>query len=160
MEDRSAHSIISAQERAAKIREESERIEREQVDAAERQLAHQAAVEAAARQEEVQRVELVSTGETREHLLNRIRSMRNEKPVEIVPVGYMTERQKKQLSDEQEAGRAAVAKAAKEAEEHRARWHQEEIAQQAREGEMRPVYMPNPSQDEQYPANRATLGKK
>jgi hypothetical protein len=155
MENRPADSIVSAQERSTKIREEAERLEREQADAVEKQRAHQAAMEAVARAQEVRNIEVVSTGETREHLLQRIRSMRQEaSAVEPEPLGYRTEDQIKQLEAEQAAGRAAVAKAEEMQALYRERWQKEEAEQKAKEGTMESVYHPNPSMDQVYPTNR------
>src|SRR4030095_12521378 len=61
MPPKNTDSIISAQERAAKIREESAQIEREQAEAAEKQRAQQAVQRAAAQQQEARNIELVSS---------------------------------------------------------------------------------------------------
>jgi hypothetical protein len=155
--DRPTDSIVSAQERSAKIREEAEQIERTQADAAEKQRQHQAQVDAFAHQEQARNVEIVSAGETREHLLQRIRDMRDNPPAPPEPLGYRSEGQIRELNAEQAAGRAAVAKAQAEQDFHRARWQKEEAAQRERDGTMEPVYRENPSQNQKYPANKATL---
>lgn len=69
-------------------------------------------------QELEQQAGLVKHGETREMLLERIRKMRAEpgsEPAADTPV-FRSEGMQKQFDEEQEAGRAAVAKAAAEAE--------------------------------------------
>ena len=157
MENRPADSIVSAEERAARIHEESERIEREQGNADERQRQHQAMVDAASRVQEAKNIEIVSSGMTRDHLLDRIRSMREEKPPEIPAIGRWSEREFQELSAEQEAGRRAVAKAEAEAAAHRERWMQEDMEQKARDVQLTPVVHPNPGQNQVFPTIKATL---
>lgn len=157
-------SIISAKARAAQIRAESERIERQQAEAAEHQKAHRAKQDAEIQRqadEDLNRAAAsISEIESREQLLGEIRRMREDKPEEPPPVVHRTERMIQELNAEQEAGRAAVAKA--EAEQQRNRELVARIAEEERQrlGTMQPVHHPNPSQDEQYPASGATLGKK
>jgi len=160
--------IITAEERALQIREESERLEREQsaeakVEAAERQRQHEVAmnkiervdadaavkqkaaedaVEDAETQRQVALVKEVSTGDMREHLLQRIRDMRNEKPKEVEPIGY-TPDQLERLNVEQEAGRAAVARAEAEAERNRELRRKYEEEERQRLGSMETVHRPN-----------------
>jgi hypothetical protein len=104
-------------------------------------------------------VGLVREGETREMLLNRIRRMREEKPRVIEPPPLSPEMQA-QLDREQAAGRAAVAKAEAEHAKYRELWHKEEEDEKRRQPELNPLQHPNPSQEEQYPATGATLGKR
>jgi hypothetical protein len=98
-------SVVHHEDRHAKIKTES-------AAAAERQ----------AEDQEIARSGVaVRVDETREDLLNRIRKMREEaaNPPPMDQGGYMSDGQKQQLSAEQEAGRAAVAKAEQEAEANR-----------------------------------------
>jgi hypothetical protein len=163
MPERKMDSVTAMEERAAKIRAESDKIEREMVEREEkRKLAM------AQREEEIRQVEdadvaqanLLSGIETREHLLQRIRELREEGPAEIVaPPRQLTETMQREFDAEQALGRAMVAKA--EAEqvklmELRARLEAEE---RSRAGHMTSVHQVNPSQDEPFPVNKATFGK-
>jgi stalled ribosome rescue protein Dom34 len=156
MAPKNTDSIISAQERAAKIREESAQIEREQAEQAEKQRVQQAAQKAVAVQQEARNIELVSSGTTREHLLDYIRRKREEKPVEIAPLGR-TPGQMQEFNAEIEAGRAAVAKAEREQNMYREKFQNEAAIEQARTGHMEQVYNPNPDQQQVFPALKATL---
>ena len=164
MTEKTSDSIVSAQARAAMIREESARIEREQAEAAEHQKAHRAKQEVETRKqadEDLNRAAAsISELESREQLLGEIRRMREEKPVEIAPVAHRTERMIQELNAEQEAGRAAVAKAEAERERNRANAARIEADERERLGTMQAVHHPNPGQNEVYPASGATLGKR
>jgi hypothetical protein len=105
--------------------------------------------------EEKKITDLIAPGTTRDQLLDRIRAMREEKVVEVHDY-YMSPEQKEQLRLEQEMGRAMVAKAEAEAQRFR---EARALAAAAAQGEMVPVHHPNPDQNEQYPAVKATLGK-
>lgn len=59
-------------------------------------------------------------GETRDQLLTRIRKMRDDKPKEVATETFRPPSLQKQFEAEQEAGRAAVAKATEEMEYSRA----------------------------------------
>jgi hypothetical protein len=152
-------SIVSAQERAAKIREESARIEQEQGNAADRQREHQAALDEFARKDETARVTLaagIAHGETRDSLLQRIRDMRENPPTLAVPVEtYRSERMQKEFEAEIALGRAAVAKAEAEMAANRDRVQQEDRANELRLGTMEPVFRAN-----EPPSAAALLGKK
>jgi hypothetical protein len=75
------------------------------------------------------------------------------------PPPPMTEFQKQQLAIEQQAGREAVAKAEKLAEEVRV-WRAKLAAEErAQKGTMTEVHHANPGMQEQYPTQKATLGK-
>jgi hypothetical protein len=154
---KASDSIVSAQARGARIREEAEQLEREQAQAAEKQQDHQAKLDEIARQQEVTGIEIVSAGETREHLLQRVRDMRNKGPAVPAPEGYRSPNQLAEFNAEQELGRAGVAKAEREQEMYRERRQLEAVQQQAKEGYMTPVHHPNPSQDQVYPTSKATL---
>lgn len=163
MDERSADSIISARERSAKIRELSAQFEREQAEAEKKRAADAASRDAATRGAEgkdLEQAALLSGAETREMLLDHIREMREQKPTASAPAGYRTESMQRAFTAEQEAGRAAVAKAQAEMERNRAARLQAEAEQQARNGTMTPVHHPNPGMDEQYPVRGGTLGKK
>jgi hypothetical protein len=72
---------------------------------------------------------LPQEGETRDELIARIRKLREEKPVEVVVETFRSEGLQKEFDAEQEAGRAAVAKAEAQAEKYR------EFLQKEAEGE-------------------------
>jgi hypothetical protein len=78
--------------------------------------------------------QLPQHGETREELLARIRKMREEKPVEVETPVFRSEGLQKEFDAEQEAGRAAVAKAAAEMERNRALWQQQEEGEKNKAG--------------------------
>jgi len=164
MNTKTSDSILSAQARAAMIREESARIEREQAEAAEHQKAHRARQDEEGRKQadaDLNRAAAsISELESREQLLGEIRKMREDKPVEVAAVAHRTERMIQELNAEQEAGRAAVAKAEAERERNRGIATKIEDDERKRLGTMTPVHHPNPGQEEQYPASGATLGKK
>jgi len=166
--------IISAEERAIQIREESERIEREQsaedkVAAAKRQQQHEVAMNqierqdaAAERQQQANEAALdaeaarqtalvnqVATGDLREHLLQRIRDMRNNVPKAPEPIGYTSD-QLERLKVEQEAGRAAVARAEAEAERNREAARKYEEEERQRLGSMETVYRPNEAEQRKW----------
>jgi hypothetical protein len=63
---------------------------------------------------------LPKEGETREQLLDRIRAMRDEKPVEATTELVRSEGLQKEFELEQAAGRAAVAKATEAQEKYQA----------------------------------------
>lgn len=158
--ERVPDSIIKAEDRAARIRSEARRLEREQARAeAERKRRTVERDEEILRVEDeaIEKVGLISSDETREHLLDRIREMRETGTQEPPPPPPLTERMRQQLEAEQAAGRAAVEKAEAEMEHARAMRERNEAEERARSGFMTPVHHPNPSQDEQFPANKATL---
>ena len=68
---------------------------------------------------------LPKEGETRDELIARIRKMRDEKPVEVETPTFRSPGLQKEFDAEQEAGRAAVAKAQAEMERNRAAWAKE-----------------------------------
>lgn len=157
------HSITSAKERAAKIRAEAAQRERELAEADRLKQEYAAKQEAEARKVEDDDIEkassLLTGDETREQLHDYIRKMREEKRAEPSPPPPRTEGMMKELSAEQEAGRAAVAKAEAANAYNREASEKAKAEQAAREGSMVPVFHPNPGQDQQYPAAKATLGK-
>jgi hypothetical protein len=162
--ERNADSINDMAERKAKIREEAERIEREQAAAEERRQEKQAVRDMKIEDDDADMLERhanrLSDLGTRDQLLERVREMRLETTGNAQPPpSPMTEFQKQQLEIEQQAGREAVAKAEKLREETRVQREKMAAETKAREGHMAEVHHPNPGQDEQYPGNRATLGK-
>src|SRR5215472_5811236 len=148
------HSIISAEERAAKIREESAQREAEQAKQEQFQRDRQAAhrQEALRIQEEnlTTMTALATDDVTRANLHALILKMREDakpKP-EPAPLGIRTPRQQEQYELEIAAGRRTLAKHAEQARiaaearakispEEKAR---EEEARRKREGYMTPVY--------------------
>src|SRR5215510_14326772 len=107
-------SVVNAQERAEKMRAEAAEQAKAKEEAEQRRLEREAQANEKARKEEdayvAQQLSLISDVETRETLHERIRAMRADAPEPPKPPP-MTERMKKQLEEEQEAGRQAVAKA-------------------------------------------------
>jgi len=150
-----AYSIISAEERARKIREESKQREAEQAEQERRQRDRQIAHgrEGVRIEEEniARMTALIDDKETRETIYARIMKLREEakpKP-EPVPVPMYTARQRKELELEMEAGRRALERHAENtriAQEARARIgaeekaHEDEVARK-RKGHTRPVYV-------------------
>ena len=156
------HSVTSAKERAAKIRAEAMQLEREQAEADRLKQEYAAKQEAEARKvedDDIEKASLLTGDETREQLHDYIRKKREEKPAEPPPPPPRTEGMMRELAAEQEAGRAAVAKAEAANAYNREAGEKARAEQAAREGAMSPVHHPNPGQGEQYPANKATLGK-
>jgi hypothetical protein len=156
-------SVDAAKARLAKLREESDQINKAEASAEEKRQEQRAVRNTAignadADMLEKQAYRLSDLG-TRDQLLERVREMRREVPDGPPPPPPMTEFQKQQLAIEQQAGRDAVARAEKQLEEARA-WREKAAAEtRAREGHMAEVHHPNPGMEEQYPANKATLGK-
>src|SRR5215472_8028918 len=121
-------SITSAQERAAKIREESKQREAEQAEQERRQRDRQIAHGREALKIEEENIAtmtaLITDKDTRETIYARIMKMREEakpKP-EVHPVPIYTERQREELELEQAAGRRALER----------QWKATELAQAAR----------------------------
>ena len=108
-----------------------------------------------------QQVSLVKQTDTRDVLLERIRRMREEKPQEYVPPPLSPAMQAK-LEREQEDGRKAVAAVEAEQEANREIWRKQQEEERLRGNvpELVPLVYPNPTQDDQYPASNATLGKR
>lgn len=162
--DKVFDSITHLEERSAKIRTASQEAAHTAAHAEEDRVAQQAYRERASRLARADELEvqagLIKENESREQLLDRIRKMREEKPPEIVHVPYRSPEQQKQFEAEQQAGRDAVARAEANAEYYRAL--REKIAEEERlsTAVMVPVHHPNPSQDEMFPAIKATLGVK
>jgi hypothetical protein len=166
--DKVLDSIVHHEERAARMRAASEEIAQLAAKAEIQRQAQQAQRELTARHARADELEakagLIHENETREMLLDRIRKLREEKPAEIVHVGYRSPEQQATFEAEQKAGREAVARAEAEIERIRDYWRQQtETAAKQASGPtpwtVSPVHHPNPSQDEQYPAVKATLGK-
>jgi hypothetical protein len=159
-------SIVSADARAKKIREEAAQIEAEQAarDAQQAERKAQATLAAhRAEDEYVNKVALVSSEETIESLHERIRKMRAEAQPgpEVPPVPQYTARQRAELEAEQEAGRKALAKHQAEFErtrEIRERYLAEEKNRKGVvEARTTPVFTPNPKGDEKFPVSAATI---
>lgn len=158
--DEALDSIVHHGERAAKMRKEAEAAEQEAVKAEEQRKLQQAERDHNIRHAQADELEarmgLIREDESREMLLERIRKMREDVPAEpVYQGGYHSPEQQAQLAAEQKAGREAVAR-----EEERMRRAQEarDLAA-ADEAVTVSVHHPNPSQDEQFPASKATLGK-
>jgi hypothetical protein len=100
------------------VRHHEERREKLRTESEERTKAEQASAAHVAENKEIASFSgIIKEGETREMLLDRIRKMR-EVPPEPEREYYVSPGQLKQLSEEQEAGRAAVAKAQAEMERY------------------------------------------
>jgi hypothetical protein len=144
---------------SAQMRSEAKETALQQAYAeAERKLQAAAQREQSIKAEEKNVTDLIPPGTTRDQLLQRIREMRQEK-VEEPHDYYISPEQQAQLEAEQAEGRRAVAKAEAEAQRISDARILTVAAENARQGDMTPVHHPNPSQDEQYPAIKATLGK-
>jgi len=151
-------SIISAEERSKAIRAEAALREKEMAEAEEKRKEL-----AAMRDEELRQVEEVNIRqlasiagiETRDHLLDHIRRMREEVPKEPTPPPAPIE--PKVLTAEEKLGREMVARA--EAQQQRAREMRRRIEEEerARAGSMSPVFQANPSQDQKFPVLKATI---
>ena len=161
--ERNTDSVDAMAERKAKIREESERIEREEAKAAERRQEVQAVQDLKADNAEVKFLKeqsaLVSQDDTREMILDRIRQMRDDVPKGPPKPPPISEFMRQQIEIEQEAGRAAVKRAQEEMDRNRGIREQAARQQREYEGHMEPVHHPNPGQNEMFPASKATLGK-
>ena len=156
-------SIISAEERSAKIKAESARLEKEEAEKEAKQKAYQNQqddIGARARNADVDRaIASLSELETRDQLLTQIRTMREPLPeTEYKP--QLTERMQQELNAEQQAGRAAVERSMQALEHNRANAARIAAEERQRLGEMQPVHHPNPSMNEQFAASGATLGKR
>lgn len=149
-------STTHNEERSAQMREESKDEALKQQQAEAQRVLHAAEQrEQSLQAEEKQINDLIAPGTTRDQLLDRIRQMREEK-VEEKHDYYISPEQQAQLELEQATGRAAVAKAEAEAKRF---YDARMLAERAAQGDTVLVHHPNPSQDEQYPAVKATLGK-
>jgi|SRR5215475_2781566 len=149
-----AHSIISAEERARRIREESKQREAEQDEQERRQRDRQIAHGREGLRIEEENIAamtaLITDKDTRETIYARIMKMREDiKPQpEVPPVPMYTARQRAELEAEQAAGRRALerhaentriaqASRAQVSAEEKAR---EEEAARKRDGYTTPVY--------------------
>lgn len=156
-------SVNHTEDRHARLKAESARLAKEELLAEANRAEQQAAQDRKTDKAEVahleQQVGLLSEGETRDELLERIRRLREDVPVGPLGPPPPSEAMRKQIEIEQEAGRQAVKAAEEQAE--RTRLAREEVAAdiRKREGTMQEVHHPNPGMDEQFPANKATLGK-
>jgi hypothetical protein len=151
-------SVSDMEERKARIQAEAEEIEKSQSaeEARQRQIKIDrdlAAGEAEAKRLEVQ-AGLIHDGETREHLLDRIRRLREEPTTAPYVPPPPTEAQMTQIQIEQEAGRQAVARHEAMAAEVAERRKLAEAERLQREGEMHTLQHPNPSQNEKFPTNK------
>lgn len=162
MAQQKTDSVTHLEQRAEKIRTETKQNQTQDAVKEAKRQADQAWKDLAARQAEDKELsEYVGTvhdDETREQLLERIRKLRDE-PVSgpVPPIGRHNERMQQEFTAEQEAGRAAVAKAQAEMEHSRELRLKMEAEQRAKEGTMTPVHHPNPSQTEMFPTVKATL---
>lgn len=105
-----------------------------------------------------QQVTLVQNIDSRDMLLERIRRMREPPPPPPGPPPR-TKAQQEELEREQANGMAAVAKNKEAEERSQPAWREAEAEERKRLGTMETVHIPNPSQNEQFPASGATLGK-
>lgn len=140
MTERLTDSLVHDEVRANNIREETARIERERAEIEKNERAH-----AARREQERRRIEdadverlgsLLGGIKTRDQLLDYVRATR-EPPPPPPPPPPLTDRMRAELAAEQEAGRAAVAKA--EAQLAHARELQQRFEARAREGAVQPI---------------------
>ncbi|HEX6825732.1 MAG TPA: hypothetical protein VF077_05380 [Nitrospiraceae bacterium] len=158
-------SVTHTRERLAQLKAESELQAQKQAKDEAKRKEDQAKRDKASKQAEekdlTEQANLLEPGGSRDQVLERIRQMRDEPPANVPPApeGYRSEGMRQQLTAEQEAGRVAVAKAQEAAEAARVNREKAAADTRQREGTMEEVRHPNPSQHEQFPANKATLGK-
>lgn len=158
-------SVINAAERTGKMITEAQRLADLAKDAEKRRLERMKLEEAethVSEREWLNRVGAASGKEAREYLEERYRAIRADKPEPPKPMS-MNERQRAQLAEEQEAGRKAAAYHKNELEMHQAARLAAQAAEAATQAMLVPVTHPNPGQDQQFPASKATLkapGKK
>ena len=155
-------SLGHTEERRAKIKQEYEQYAKQEALAEANRAEQQAAQDRKADKAELvhleQQVGLTQNIDSRDMLLDRIREMREEKP-EVHGPPPLSDIMRKQIEAEQECGRQAVAKAEAEAAQFRAARAAVEADTKKREGTMEPVHHANPGMEEQFLANKATLGK-
>jgi hypothetical protein len=157
-------SVQHHEDRRTKMRAEYKQEVEKRAQAEALQQSQQADRDQVTRESEIryleQQVGLVKAGDTREMLLDRIRQMREPPPPPPEIIGRVSEGQIKEFNAEQEAGRAAVAKAEAEYQRIQEGMRVAEAEELKRLGTMETVHHSNPGMDEQYPASGATLGKK
>jgi hypothetical protein len=116
-----------------------------QIAMAEKKKAEDKAARTAAENAEIAGFQgLPKDGETREQLLARIRLMREQHPPEVKPEGYRSPGMLKTFNEEQEAGRAAVAKAEAEWEMYQAARLKAEAEAEKKSGEAGAGLAPQP----------------
>jgi hypothetical protein len=155
-------SIITASERHRRIREESALREAEAALREKARIEQSTRNDTKARDQEAQfleRIALISSEETIEHLHERIRALREPPPdpEKNRPPPYLTERQAAQIAAEQEGGRLASERAKLREEANRAAAARMEAEQRIKEGHNDPIVIPNPLMTDVYPAVKATL---
>ena len=164
MANKPTDSISHTEERRTKMKEEYAQYQREQTAAEQKRQEKQAVRDMKADDDDAAMLEkqayLLTDLGTRDQLLEHVRRMRLETPENAPPPPPpMTEFQKQQLEIEQNAGREAVARAEKQQEEVRV-WREKLAAEErAHKGTMTEVHHANPGMEEQYPTQKATLGK-
>jgi type II secretory pathway component HofQ len=150
-------SVSDMEDRKTRIKEESDRADKEKADKEAQRKAKTAEREARMTEEEANSLEhqasLTKDIQTREQLLERVRQMREEKPEGPPPPPPPTEFMKEVIGIEQQAGRDAVAKAEKEMERVSAARRKADEETRAREGTMSTVQHQNPGQNEKFPTN-------
>ena len=156
-------SVNHTEDRLAKMRAESARLAKEETkakaDRDEKQAQHDYKADVAEANMVEKQAGLLHPGETRDMLLERVRQMREEKlPVPVGPPP-LTEFMRQQLEIEQNAGREAVKRAEEQLAYSREAREKAAAEEKARQGTMETVHQPNPGMGEQFPANKATLGK-
>lgn len=163
-EERESDSVAHTRRRRTKMQMESDRLEQEQASAEKDRNKKQKVRDKKIKEEEAQlltqQAGLIPEGATRESLLQRIRDMREEVVAQPPAPPPMTDYQKQQLALEQKAGADGVKKAEEEQKRNLEARQKAEAEAKAREGSMTLVHHPNPGQEEQFPAQNATLGKK
>lgn len=144
-------------DRSAQMREEyREHVRKRTEEEAQREFDAALRREESIKEDERRVRDIIPPGMTRDQLLERIVEMRNVKVEEVEPVYYVHPDRQAQIDLEQAEGRRLVALAEAERKRMFDAMMQVEAAEK---GVMVPVHHPNPAQDEQYPAVKATLGK-
>jgi hypothetical protein len=155
-------SIITASERHRRIREDSAQREAEAAAQENRRIEQAKKNDTKANDQEakfLERIALVSSEETIEHLHARIRALREPPPDPEAnrPPPFLTERQAAQIAAEQEGGRQASERARLQMEANRAAAARMEAEQKIKEGHNDPIVIPNPLQSDVFPTVKATL---
>lgn len=162
MSEKLPDSIISAKERAVKIKAERDAIEAAQAAADAEKKTKQDALDQKAQTQEDDFIKVLAerSPDTREHLLERVRQKREEPGVNVMPPRpepYLSQRMKEQLEREKAGGAAVVARNEERLKATRDAHARMKAEEEAKLGQMQPVHRHNPSMDEKFPVNKATI---
>lgn len=155
----STDSVKAMQKHLDKTRAEAKQVAQAKQAVVDRQAEQKKRHDEKADQQEVEFIEgvnKISDIETREILMERIASMREDKPEPPRPMA-LTEAMRVRLEAEQEAGRRAVAFHQAELDRTQAARIEMQRLDAERQGRMNPVVHPNPTQNEKFPVSKATF---